>query len=640
MVTNKVNFNKKTKKYSKLRVIDKGIFKYIISVMAIILSLFHLYTAGFGLLTPIEQRSFHLGFIMFLMFLLVPAGEKSPKNKPSNFDIFFAILIFLCMVYMFFGYDNIILRSGFKTNLDLLVGGLVILLILEGSRRTVGKELTIIAIIALLYCYFGSYFPGFLKHRGLSVYRIISYMVWTTEGPFGIALGVSATFLYIFILFGTTLEKAGIMGVIRDTALALTGSKRGGPAKVAAISSALMGTVSGSAIANVVTTGTFTIPLMKSVGYSSSFAASIEAISSTGGAIMPPIMGAAAFIMAEYLGISYLRVVLAAIIPAFLYYLAVWVAIDLETRKLDLKCLKREELPSLLKVLKDKGYLLMPLIIIFYLLFKGYTPLYAAFYSFLFAVGLSYLKRGTRISLNKLFEIFEDSARATLPVAMACATVGFMVGMSGATGLGLVLGDGIIKLAGGNLFLTLIFTMIASLFLGMGLPPTACYIVMATVVAPSLIMIGLEPLAAHMFVFYFGMIAVITPPVALASYTAAGIAGARFNEVGWTAARLAIAAFIIPFIFATSPELLFINPSLIVMVRGISTAIIGVITLGCASVGYLFKGFNIISRLLLFVAGLSLMYRTSITDIMGMVVLVILISINYIQFKRNIFKKT
>ena len=316
-----------------------------------------------------------------------------------------------------------------------------------------------------------------------------------------------------------------------------------------------MGTISGSAVANVATTGVFTIPLMRSIGYSAVFAGAVEAFASTGGQLMPPVMGQL-FHYGRISGISYLNVITAAVIPAILYYIAAWTSVELEAKRLGLRGLDKKDTPSVKKLLKAKGHLLLPIVMLIYLLIKGLTPLYAAFYSILVSMALAFIKKETRFSFNDFLNALEGGAKGALSIASACASVGFMVGMTGITGLGLALGDSLVKLAGGNLFLTMVYTAVVSIILGMGLPPTACYIVLATIAAPALMKLGIEPIAAHLFIFYFGMLSVITPPVAMASFTAAGLAGEKPSKVGWLGARIAIPAFIIPFIFVSSPELL------------------------------------------------------------------------------------
>jgi TRAP transporter 4TM/12TM fusion protein len=617
------------------RDLGKSFWGRITTLAAITLSLFHLYTAANGILPVIQQRTFHLGFVMFMIFLLMPAIKNSNYEKVAKLDILLAFLALGCCYYIFSNYTIIALRGGRLNTMDIVVGAVFLLLILEGSRRAVGKELTSLMCIAILYIYFGKYAPGFLKHNGASVFRIIEVMAWTTEGPLGITLGVSSTFIFMFVLFGSILKMTGVADVIYELALGIAGHHRGGPAKVAVLASGMMGTISGSAVANVATTGTFTIPLMRKTGYSPAFAAAVEALASTGGQIMPPVMGAAAFIIAEYLGISYISVLTAAIIPAILYYVAAWTTIELEAIRLGLKGVDKKETPSVIKILKKRGHLLIPLVLLVYLLVRGLTPLYAAFYAIVASIGLTFIKKETRLTIKEFIDALENGAKGALSVAIACAVVGFMVGMTGMTGLGLVLADKIVKLAAGNLLFTMFLTMIVSIILGMGLPPTACYIVLATIAAPALTKLGVNPLAAHMFVFYFGMLSVITPPVAMASFTAAGIAGEKPSKVGWLGAKIAIAGFIIPYIFVSSPALLMINSSLYEIFIAVCTALVGVMSLASAAHGYLITKIKAYNRIILIASAFCLMHGGINTDIIGLVLLLIATCCQYYVYKKE-----
>jgi TRAP transporter 4TM/12TM fusion protein len=600
-----------------LREFGKSKWGVITAIICVVMSLFHLYTAGFGALSAVHQRSVHLGFALFLTFIFAPFRKESPKNKPSVWDVLLALLSAGCCLYIFLEYNNIALRGGRLTNLDYLVGAVVIMVVLEASRRVAGKELTLLVCIALAYCYFGRYFPGFLRHRGLSISRIVEFMGWSTEGILGMATGVSSTYIFLFILFGEVLKASGLAQVVNDLALALAGRARGGPAKVAILASGMLGTISGSAIANVTTTGTFTIPLMKELGYSPVFAASVEAIASTGGMMMPPIMGAAAFVMAEFLGLPYKTIVVAGLIPAILYYLATWTVVDLEAKRLGLKGLEKQDIPSVWDVLKSRGYLLVSVFILIFLMARGTTTQLAAFWSILSTIAISFLNPKTRPSPVVYLKAFAAASKAALGVAVGCASVGMIEGMAGVSGVALVLGEGVVRLSQGNLYLTLFLVMVASLVLGMGLPATACYIIVAMISVRPLTLIGVEPLAAHFFVFYFGMLSALTPPVALAAYAAAGVARQNPSKVGWMAFRLAIAGFVIPYIFVMTPELLFINPTIGGLALKLTTAIVGTIALAGASLGYLFKNLTIAERALLLIGAVLLMHGGYTTDFVG-----------------------
>jgi TRAP transporter 4TM/12TM fusion protein len=603
---------------------------------SVILSLFHLYTAGFGTLPMIKQRSVHLGLVMFLVYLLFPRSKRhSSRTKMPAEAVVMAALGLALNAYVYVRFDQIAMTSGILRRWDLIVGALLIIVVLEGCRRTSGNALPILMTCALLYCYFGPYFPSFFRHNGLSLHRIIQYMIWTTEGIYGLVLGVSSTYLFVFILFGSVLDKTGLAGVINDLALSLAGGARGGPAKVAIIASACMGTISGSAVANVATTGTLTIPMMKRTGYSPVFAASVEAVASTGGMIMPPIMGASAMIMAEFLGVPYVMIMKAALIPALLYYFAVWMVVDFEARRLNLPTLRREEMLSFKDVFVKRGYLLIPIAVLVGLMVYGRTPLFSSFWAIVVAVVVSSLRKQTRLTPETSVAALEDAGKLAIPVANTCAAVGIMVGMTGATGLGMVLGDGLIKIAGGNFYLTLFFAMLTCMILGMGLPSSACYIVVSTLAAPALLRFGISGIPVHMFAFYYGILSVLTPPVCTASYTAAGIAGTDPTRVGYSAFRMAAAGFLIPYMFITTPELLLLGGTPLSIASKILTALIGTTALAISVVGFLKTKLYRYERVAAFLAGILLMDGGLATDIGGAAILVVIIALNFARAKKE-----
>ncbi len=433
---------------------------------------------------------------------------------------------------------------------------------------------------------------------------------------------ISASYVFMFILFGSFLKATKASDFFNDIASALTGQSRGGPAKIAIVASALTGTISGSSQANVATTGSFTIPLMKSLGYKPYFAGAVEAIASTGGILMPPVMGAAAFVMAEFLGIPYIRIAAAAVIPAVIYYIAVMTMVHLEACKYGLKGLPKERLPKLGKVVKARGHLIIPILGLVYLLVRGYTPLFSAFWAIVMSLAISMVKSETRLNLKKLGEAFEDGAKSALGVAAACACAGMVVGAVTLTGLGLKIANGLVMLGQGNLMLTLFFTMIASILLGMGLPTTAKYIILSIMAAPALVDLGVEPLAAHLFILYFGVIADLTPPVAVAAYAGAGISGGNSMKTGFIAVRLAVAGFMIPYLFALDPGLLFINSTIGHTLLLIVTALAGVLALGAAAGGYLLDHVKIFERVILIISALALLTPGLLTDSVGIVLLV------------------
>ena len=604
----------------------------LVAFICIAMSLFHLYTAGFGVLEAIKQRNIHLTFCLVLSFLLYPSGPKGSSNRTTLWDWILVSLSVTVGVYLMVIYDDLANRGGVTVPMDIYMGGLLCLLVLEAARRATGKELPIMALCFVAYALFGDLIPGQFGHRGYSVERVIDHMFLTTEGIYGVALGVSATYIYLFILFGAFLTETGMAKFFNSISMAIAGGSPGGPAKVAVFASGLLGMINGSAVANVATIGAFTIPLMKSVGYRPHFAGAVEAVASTGGQIMPPVMGAAAFVMAEFLGMSYTTIMIAAVVPAFLYYLACWTMIHLEALKFGLVGLPKDQLPVIKVVLKSHGHLSIPIIAIIALLLYGLTPLYAAFFTILITIVVSHLRKETGISIAGIIRALEAGAKGSVGVAMACAVVGFVVGVSSLTSLGLTFGSNILAFSQNNLLITLVLTMITMLILGMGLPTTACYIVGATIAAPALIKLNVLPLVAHFFVFYFACLSNLTPPVCLAAFTAAGIAGASPYKVGWTSTRLGVAGFLVPFLAVYSPMLMFAGKfSALELTEAIVTAVIGVIALSAALENWMFRECKLWERAILFVGALMLMIPGVVTDIVGGVA----VAVVYFSQKRN-----
>jgi len=597
-----------------------GFWGMAIKLICIAFSLFQFYTAGFGILPAQIQRPVHVFFAFVLVFLLYPSFSSFSRKTMHWLDVVLAVAAGSTMVYLVVNYQEIMYRGGMPTQLDLIFGAMAIIFTFEAARRIVGLPIVLVALVFVLYARFGRYIPGFFAHRGFTWTRIINHMYLTTEGILGSPIGVSSTFVFMFILFGAFLNKTGLGKFFIDLALAAAGHQAGGPAKVAVISSGFFGTISGSSVANTVTTGTFTIPLMKSIGYEGHFAGAVEAASSTGGQLMPPIMGAAAFIMSDFIGVPYITIAIAAVLPALLYYMAVFIMIHMEAKRLGLKGLPREQLPNTRKIFMEGGHLLIPLFVIIYMLIKGYTPLKAAFYSILLTVGVAMMRANTRLKLQDIIDAFDEGARSSLAVAAACACAGLVIGSVTLTGIGLKLANGIVSLAGGHLFFTLVLTMVTSILLGMGLPTTAKYIVLASMAAPAIQKFGVPVLAAHMFIFYYGIIADLTPPVALAAYAGAGIAGADPMRTGFTALRLAVAGFLIPYFFAYNPELLMINASFANTTVPALTAIGGTVLLSFAAAGYWLRNLHLYERALLLVGALLLIQPGLMTDGAGVAI--------------------
>jgi TRAP transporter 4TM/12TM fusion protein len=606
----------------------------IVTSLAIMFSLFQLYTAVFGVLPAQLQRSIHLSFAFVLAYLMYPGSKKMSKNKMHWLDIGLAVIAGLVGLYITFNYNALIMRAGDQTPIDIFVAILAILFVLEAARRVVGLPIVIIASTFLLYAKIGPYLPGFLNHRGYSIERIASHMYFTTEGILGTPIAVSSTFIFLFILFGAFLDKTGIGKFFIDLANAIAGKAVGGPAKVAVLSSALTGTISGSSVANTVGTGSFTIPLMKSLGYKPEFAGAVEAAASTGGQIMPPIMGAAAFLMAEFIGIPYSSIAKAAIIPALLYFTGIWIMIDLEARKTGMKGLDESKLPKLARVLAERWYLITPIFVIVYMLMSGTTPIKAALYGILSAVIVGMFRRETRMNFRTLLETLEMGAKGALGVAIACACAGIIVGTVTLTGLGLKMGNGLVELAGGYLLPTLALTMISSIILGMGAPTTANYIITSTIAAPALLKLGVNPLTAHMFVFYFGIIADITPPVALAAFAGSAIAKADPIKTAFNASKLAIAAFLIPYMFVINPQLLLIDTTGLEIVQITITSLIGMLGIGIAMQGYILGKVNVFLRVIFMLGGLALIDPGLYTDIIGITAISLGILFQWFKYRR------
>ncbi|WP_296030039.1 TRAP transporter permease [uncultured Treponema sp.] len=631
--------------------------QYITVFISVIFVIFQLYATLSGAITAQVLRATHLAFVQLLAFLLFPPTKNSPRNTLPWYDIALGLIGAACWLYIVVNFDSLVRRSGNNTPLDVAIGIVGILVLFESCRRIVGLPIMIIAGSFIVFAFAGKYLPGFLHHRGYSLQRVVCHLFYNTEGIMGTPIGACSTFIFLFILFGALLEKTGIGHFFIDVCNALAGGASGGPAKVAVLSSALLGTVSGSSVSNTVGSGSFTIPMMKKLGYKGEFAGAVEAAASTGGQIMPPIMGAAAFLMAESLGLPYITIVKAAIVPAILYFTGIFITVHLEAKKLGLKGLPKEQLPRFMPLLLKKGYMILPLVVIIYFLCAGKTAVFAALMGIIacvlvgFGVSVSDLAHGRKPSFGgkDIVEIMCTAARNIISVAIACGMAGIIIGIVTLTGLGLRLGNGLVMLAHGKLLLTLIFTMVASIILGMGAPTTANYLITSTITAGAIISLGIEPLAAHMFAFYFGIIADVTPPVALAAIAGAAIAKAKPMKTALNATKLAIGAFIIPYMFVYNSKMLMINASALSVIMIIVTAILGMFGISVALEGYGFnntgffynsrKGkatiiaFDVLERILFAVAGLLCVIPEAKTDIIGVSLLAALIAYQLILKK-------
>lgn len=597
----------------------KGIWGKIITVFCSVAAIYHLISAYSMLVPTMWHRSIHLSVGLFLTFILYPRRKKV-KNKVEIIDYVLAFISLSFTIYLIADYQGIISRSGIPNLVDTIFGTIVIVLVLEGTRRVMGWPLVIVGLVALAYAFLGPYMPGMLMHRGYGIKRIAEEMFLTTNGIFGVPLYVSSTFVIIFMFFGAFLNQTGGAKFFIDLAFGLTGKSRGGPAKAAVVSSGLLGMISGSSYANVVGTGQFTIPLMKSVGYKSEFAGGVEAAASTGGQIMPPIMGAAAFIMAEFLGVTYAQIIINAALPAVLYFTAIYVMVDIKAARTGLVGLPAEKLPKISKVLKEDGHLLIPLIAVVLFLSVGYSAIKASLYAVITIILVSFFKSKTRMGVKEFIAALEEGMKSSLSVIAACGVTGLIIGVVTLTGLGLKLANIITTLSGGLLLPTLLLTMVASLIMGMGMPTTALYVILAAMVAPAIVDLGVNPIAAHLFILYFGVFAAVTPPVALTSYLAASLANGDSARTAVEGFKLSIAAFIVPFIFVYSPSMLLIDTSAVEVIRITFTSLIGIIALGASSQGYLIKPIRIVKRLILFVAAVTLIDPAALTDAIGLII--------------------
>ncbi|MFC4767362.1 TRAP transporter permease [Effusibacillus consociatus] len=611
-----------------------GFVRWFVTLFAIGFTVYQLYVSIF--IPPPEQilRSIHLAFGLGLIYLLFPVLRKGNWHRIPIWDWILAILGVGVGLYWLIEYDGLVTRIGAFTDTDLLVGGLAILLVLEAARRVVGWPIVVIAVLFLLYALYGRELPGFLQHRGVSIERLIGHMYFGTEGILGVPIGVSSSFIFLFILFGAFLEKTGVGDYFNDLALAIAGRRIGGPAKVTVFSSALQGTISGSSVANVVQSGAFTIPLMKRLGYRSEFAAGVEASSSTGGQIMPPIMGAAAFLMAEFIGMNYWDIAMAAAIPAILFFAGIWMMVHFEARRTGLRGLTEEEMPNRKEVFK-KIYLLLPIVVIIVLSSIGVTPIRSALYGIVAAIVVGAFRKETRMSLKDILIAFENGAKAALGVVAATAAAGIIVGVVTLTGVGLKFANGLLELSGGVILPTLILTMIASLILGMGVPTTANYIITSTIAAPAIIALGYPALSAHMFTFYFGIVADITPPVALAAFAASGIAKSKPIRTGVESTRLSISAFIIPYMFVLSPALLLVDTTWVEGTWVVAKSFIGMIAVSAGLIGFWFRRMPGWERIILTIAGLLLIMPGTLTDIVGLGIIGVELVIQYLQTRNR-----
>lgn len=606
---------------------NKYINEKIAAVVAVLLALFQLYTAYFGALGALQQRTVHLTLVLVMVFILKPL-----KNNFRNPLIFIDLVCIAASLYVggyvFMKADQFALRALTIDRADTIAGIIGLILVFEATRRVMGWIMPSIAGVFLIYAFVGPYMPSIIAHRGFGLPRVAYQMWFTMEGVLGSPLGVSATFVAVFVIFAAFLRKSGAGDFFMDIAMALFGRFRGGPAKVAIVSSSLFGTFSGSAVANVVGTGTLTIPLMMRTGYQPHFAAAVEAVSSTGGQIMPPVMGAAAFLMTEFIGMPYTKIAIAALVPALLYYFTVYVMVDLEAAKHNMVGLTKDQTPDFKEKMKTGWPFLVPLAVMVWLLTESSsTPSLAAFWSIIAVAVIAVIHPKYKFTLKDFLKCLESGGRGVIEVAAACAMAGVIIGVITLTGLGLKLSMLMITLAAGNSFILLLLTALVCFILGMGVPTTAAYLIVASLVAPALIKMGVHPLAAHMFVFYYALVSMITPPVALAAYAGAGIAQCSPDKVGFTAVRLGIVALVVPFMFAYGPQLLLVGtwPEI---AQSIVTSIFGCFAMSIAVHGWFQGQVPLWLRGMFLVGGLGLIKPGLYTDIAGVALIIIAYLLN------------
>ncbi|MBT2688070.1 TRAP transporter permease [Bacillus sp. ISL-47] len=620
-----------------------GIGAKIAIYTGIIMSVYSIYVNGFTNTQEIYRNIIFLSFLLILSFLLYPATKRSPVRKATIFDSILILLGLAGTVYILLNYTTIHVERGSQAiTSDYVFAIIAIVVLLEAARRTIGIFIPLLAAVAVVYALFGPYFPGMFAHAGFSMERLLYRMYMTTEGIFGMTLSIASTYIVLFILFGAFLSVSGASQLFNDLALAIAGKRRGGPAQVAVISSALTGSLNGSAVANVATTGSFTIPLMKGIGLKPRFAAAVEAAASTGGMVMPPIMGAAAFIMAGFLGVSYTVIILAAIIPSILYYAALVIAIDLEAKKQGLKGMSKESIPLVKEVLKERGALLLPIIIVIGTLLVGKTPLFAGFAGIVSAMVASWLTRDrtNRINIKKILQALEEGGKGSIQVGIACSSIGIIIAVVTMTGLGSTIAYNIIALSGGVLWIILLLVMVTCIVLSMGLPSTALYIVVAVTAAPALVEAGVHPVAAHFFVFWFGALSNVTPPVALASYTAAGIAGADAMKTSWSAVKLTLPGFIIPFMIAYNPIFVMQTASgeavsITGVILAFTTGLLGIFALAIAINNFYSIKLNMIERIVFIAGSITLIKPGLLTDVIGISLVAIALLVHIVRAKKS-----
>jgi TRAP transporter 4TM/12TM fusion protein len=597
-----------------------SVSKWFVALAGIGLSLFSLYIAAFGVLPPLDQRPVHLGFIMIMGFLSYRSCIFRPKSGlESAFNIALVGIALMSVIWLIHSWERIMVET-FPNTVDIIMSAVLTLVLLEAARRVIGWPLPIIGVCALVYVFVGPYMPGMLAHRGYNAAWLATRTWAQTEGIFGVPLGVCTDYVTLFLLFGAVLGVSGASKYLMDLAMGISGWTKGGPAKVAVVSSSFMAMLSGSPVANVATTGAVTIPLMKRYGFSPVMAGAVEAVASTGGQMMPPVMGASAFIIAEFTGNAYVDVCIAAFGGATLYFISLFFMVHFYATKKGYAGLPKAELPDVWSALKDGGHLLIPIVILVILLLLRYSVMYSILYCIIALYVLAMTRKNTRMNLRQILLSLEAGGRNMVVVSVACASAGLIIGVITLTGLGNKITNMIFAISGGHLLLALIFTMIISLILGMGLPTSACYIFLATLGAPALVKMGAPLLGAHLFILYFGAICNITPPICLAAYTGAGIAGGPPLRTGFMATRLGIVLYIVPYIFVYNPALMF-HGTFVEIAEVFLVGVAAVLAFAAVVENYMFFKITLPERIMLFIAGITLAHPNRVLSVIGLVIL-------------------
>ena len=614
-----------------------GPMSRILVALLCVWTVFQLYFTTVGVISAINLRAFHCIFLLLFTFLLFPSykKEKRVRKLPPVWDMLLILLGTGSFGYLIMNFTRIAQTGGRVSQFEVGVAAVALLVVFEAARRASGN-LAVLALIFLGYNWFGEFLPGLLGHNGFTLKRVLITQFWGTQGVLGTGIGVSATYIFLFVVFGAFLKHSGFSKFINDFSLTLVGQTSGGPAKVAVVASALMGMINGSAIANVATTGTITIPLMKRTGYRKEFAGAVEAVASTGGQFCPPIMGAVGFVMAEFLNLSYTKVMLAAIVPAFLYYLGLLMSVHFEAKRLGLSGLSKENIPDAGKVLREQGHLVIPLVVLIGLMFAGYTPLYAAVIAIFATIAASWLRKETRMTGSKIIEATVEGAKGAISVGVCCVIIGVIIGTVTLTSMGLNMGYLILNVINNdNIYMTGFLVMIMSTILGMGVPGVAAYVIVQAVAVPVLIKAGVLAITSHLFCLIYACLSNITPPVAMSAYVASGIAGSDQTKTGIWAVRLGLIGFIIPFFFLDNPVLLIgvdRNATMMTTLWAVVTASVGTVSLVAGLEGWLITKCNVIERILLIAAAPAMLYPGLFTDVIG---LVLLLGIGGLQWFRS-----